>query len=234
MVWVIVLIWVLIVVAFIVYVLRLARGESANRAFSQSLNDRVRRGSRRQREREGRLPRIAGGRLSFIPNPDGSVDGVEEDRPRPIKCPVHVNSPFVVEMRALLTSESTDKIELWQTNEGRLVTPLKPNMNGGTGEFARSDGALQTGKSRGKTQDTVGHDGGGATEHGGWADHGDPDGSTISSNQAQSGNPASADAEADPTGGKSLSSRQVPEEPVAVTSDVMPAVKSQHDGRRGQ
>ncbi len=227
MVWVIVLIWVLIVVAFIVYVLRLARGESANRAFSQSLDDRVRRGSRRQREREGRLPRIAGGRLSFIPNSDGSDCGTEEDQPRPINCPVHVNSHSVVEMRALLTSESTDEIELWQTNEGRLVTPLKPNMNGGTGEFVLSDGASQSGKLHRKPQDAAGHDDGGAAECGGRRNHGDSNGSTIPDSQVQSGNSASADKENDPGGGKSRPSRQVPEEPVAVTSDVMPAIKSQ-------
>nr|WP_273398876.1 hypothetical protein [Bifidobacterium indicum] len=139
MVWVIVLIWVLVVVAFIVYVLRLARGESANRAFSQSLNERVLRGAGRQRE--DRLPRIGGGRLSFIPNPDGRAEDSQEGGSGSINCPVYVNSASVVEMRALLSSDFTDEIELWQTNEGNLVTPLNPHADDGIGGFVVAEPA---------------------------------------------------------------------------------------------
>lgn len=152
MVWVIVLIWVLVVVAFIVYVLRLARGESANRAFSQSLNERVFRGAGRRRE--DRLPRIGGGRLSFIPNPDGSAEDSEEGGTGSIKCPVYVNSASVVEMRALLSSDFTDEIELWQTNEGNLVTPLKPHTDDGFEGFIVEESA-QAGEPVAVTSDVI-------------------------------------------------------------------------------
>lgn len=134
MVWVIVLIWVLVVAAFIIFVLRLARGESANRAFSQSLNDRVRKATRRRGGRKDELPRIAGGRLAFTPNAAQTARESDEQQGKPVRFPVYVNSPSVVEMRALLTSESTDELELWQTNHGQLVTPSIPKDQAIVGE----------------------------------------------------------------------------------------------------
>ena len=109
MVWMIVLVWVLVVVAFIVFVLRLALGESQDRAFSQSLNERVRRAARRQQERENKLPRIAGGHLSFAPG-SGEDAPTAEDLAHPY--PVYVNSSSVVEVRGMLASDSTDEINL--------------------------------------------------------------------------------------------------------------------------
>ena len=107
MVWMIVLVWVLVVVAFIVFVMRLALGESQDRAFSQSLDERVHRAARRQQERENQLPRVAGGRLSFEPG-SGQEASAAEDSAHP--CPVYVNSPSVVEVRGLQASDSTDEI----------------------------------------------------------------------------------------------------------------------------
>ena len=109
MVWMIVLVWVLVVVAFIVFVLRLALGESQDRAFSQSLDERVRRAARREQERENKLPRIAGGNLSFAPG-SGEDAPTAEDTEHPY--PVYVNSSSVVEVRGMLASDSTDEINL--------------------------------------------------------------------------------------------------------------------------
>lgn len=109
MVWLIVLIWVLVVAAFIVFVMRLALGESQDRAFSQSLNERVRRAARRQQERENKLPRIAGGHLSFAPG-SGEDAPTAEDLAHPY--PVYVNSSSVVEVRGMLASDSTVEINL--------------------------------------------------------------------------------------------------------------------------
>ena len=109
MVWMIVLVWVLVVVAFIVFVMRLALGESQDRAFSQSLNERVRKAARRQQERENKLPRIAGGHLSFAPGSDEGAS-TAEDTEHPY--PVYVNSSSVVEVRGMLASDSTDEINL--------------------------------------------------------------------------------------------------------------------------
>ena len=109
MVWLIVLVWVLVVVAFVVFVMRLALGESQDRAFSQSLDERVRRAARRQQERENKLPRIAGGHLSFSPG-SGEDVSTAEDGEHPY--PVYVNSSSVVEVRGLLASDSTDEINL--------------------------------------------------------------------------------------------------------------------------
>ena len=109
MVWMIVLVWVLVVVAFIVFVMRLALGESQDRAFSQSLNERVRKAARRQQERENKLPRIAGGHLSFAPG-SGEDAPTAEDLAHPY--PVYVNSSSVVEVRGMLASDSTDEINL--------------------------------------------------------------------------------------------------------------------------
>ena len=109
MVWLIVLVWVLVVVAFIVFVMRLALGESQDRAFSQSLDERVRRAARRQQERENRLPRIAGGHLSFAPGSDEGAS-TAEDTEHPY--PVYVNSSSVVEVRGMLASDSTDEINV--------------------------------------------------------------------------------------------------------------------------
>ena len=109
MVWLIVLIWVLVVAAFIVFVMRLALGESQDRAFSQSLNERVHRAARRQQERENKLPRIAGGHLSFAPG-SGEDAPTAEDRAHPY--PVYVNASSVVEVRGMLASDSTDEINV--------------------------------------------------------------------------------------------------------------------------
>ena len=109
MVWLIVLIWVLVVAAFIVFVMRLALGESQDRAFSQSLNERVHRAARRQQERENQLPRVAGGHLSFAPG-SGEDASTAEDSEHPY--PVYVNSSSVVEVRGMLASDSTDEINL--------------------------------------------------------------------------------------------------------------------------
>ena len=109
MVWLIVLVWVLVVVAFVVFVMRLALGESQDRAFSQSLDERVRRAARRQQERENKLPRIAGGHLSFSPG-SGEDVSTAEDGEHPY--PVYVNSSSVVEVRGLLASDSTDELNL--------------------------------------------------------------------------------------------------------------------------
>ncbi|QYN61101.1 hypothetical protein GYM67_08605 [Bifidobacterium asteroides] len=109
MVWLIVLVWVLVVMAFIVFVMRLALGESQDRAFSQSLNERVRRAARRRQERENKLPRIAGGHLSFAPG-SGEDAPTAEDLAHPY--PVYVNSFSVVEVRGTLASDSTDEINL--------------------------------------------------------------------------------------------------------------------------
>ncbi|MCT6900341.1 MAG: hypothetical protein M3Z49_06525 [Bifidobacteriales bacterium] len=109
MVWLIVLVWVLVVAAFIVFVLRLALGESQDRAFSQSLNERVHRAARREQERENKLPRIAGGNLSFAPG-SGEDAPTAEDTEHPY--PVYVNSSSVVEVRGMLASDSTDEINL--------------------------------------------------------------------------------------------------------------------------
>ena len=109
MVWMIVLVWVLVVVAFIVFVMRLALGESQDRAFSQSLDERVRKAARRQQERENKLPRIAGGHLSFAPG-SGEDAPTAEDLAHPY--PVYVNSSSVVEVRGMLASDSTDEINL--------------------------------------------------------------------------------------------------------------------------
>ena len=109
MVWLIVLVWVLVVAAFIVFVMRLALGESQDRAFSQSLDERVRRAARRQQERENKLPRIAGGHLSFAPGSDEGAS-TAEDTEHPY--PVYVNSSSVVEVRGMLASDSTDEINL--------------------------------------------------------------------------------------------------------------------------
>lgn len=109
MVWLIVLVWVLVVAAFIVFVMRLALGESQDRAFSQSLDERVRRAARRQQERENKLPRIAGGHLSFAPG-SGEDAPTAEDRAHPY--PVYVNASSVVEVRGMLASDSTDEINV--------------------------------------------------------------------------------------------------------------------------
>ena len=109
MVWLIVLVWVLVVAAFIVFIMRLALGESQDRAFSQSLDERVRRAARRQQERENKLPRIAGGHLSFAPGSDEGAS-TAEDTEHPY--PVYVNSSSVVEVRGMLASDSTDEINL--------------------------------------------------------------------------------------------------------------------------
>lgn len=125
MVWLIVLIWVLVVMAFIVFVMRLARGESQDRAFSQSMDERVRRAARRRQEQENQLPRIAGGRLSFAPG-SGQDAPTDEDFARPY--PVYVNSSSVMEVRGLMASSSTDEINPPRPPSTDSASPVSPRQ----------------------------------------------------------------------------------------------------------
>lgn len=149
MVWLIVLVWVLVVAAFIVFVMRLALGESQDRAFSQSLDERVRRAARRQQERENKLPRIAGGHLSFAPG-SGEDAPTAEDLAHPY--PVYVNSSSVVEVRGMLASDSTDETNLPRPPSGDSAssTTLRqkknavPSVSAASGPPAPRNSALRS------------------------------------------------------------------------------------------
>ncbi|AKV55694.1 hypothetical protein [Bifidobacterium actinocoloniiforme] len=112
MVWVILLVWIAVVVALVVFVLRLARGESHDRAFSEAVNERTRRRAAR-RDRAGQskeatpklLPRIAGTAPSFTPQePRQPLRRAQPyiDDEDTMEHPVYVNDSSVVQMRSLL------------------------------------------------------------------------------------------------------------------------------------
>ncbi|BDR55372.1 hypothetical protein KIMH_14830 [Bombiscardovia apis] len=110
MVWVFILAWVVIAAALVVFVLRLAQGESHDRTFTQALDERAwhraHKGEPEEDEQETRLPRIGGTTPAFTPQQSGQelrqahTYGDDEET---MDHPVYVNEDFVVEMKAMKT-----------------------------------------------------------------------------------------------------------------------------------
>lgn len=103
MVWVIMLVWIVVAISLVVFVLRLAHGESYDRGSSDSSTS------------EARAPRRVGSFQAFTPSQSrqllrrahpyvGNEDTMDH--------PVYVNGSSVVEMRALAFPELTESDEV--------------------------------------------------------------------------------------------------------------------------
>ncbi|BDR53810.1 hypothetical protein KIM372_17170 [Bombiscardovia nodaiensis] len=113
MVWLIILAWVVLVAALVVFVLRLAKGESHHQSFTQAMDERSRRKERKsEREREPdeseqqRQPRVAGTAPAFTPqghNLPLRRAHPYRDPEDTMENPVYINESSVVEVRALGT-----------------------------------------------------------------------------------------------------------------------------------
>lgn len=224
MVWIIVGVWVLVVVAFVVMVLRLARGESLDRAFSQALDKRIHRAAMRDREALDRLPRMAGGRLSFPPRMKDQDDEPGADGIISLACPVYVNSSSVVEMRALLTSATTGEIHIHLPSGRQIPVPWGgPGVS--TAEFEPPAEGIPTAEGQGRV--TAASEGDDIHKKGEALRDAPAPGGRLSL-AADPGHGASSKEDQvdragieDPKDGREPSEQA---EPLAVTSEVLPAV----------
>jgi hypothetical protein len=120
MVWAI-LIWLAVVVALVVVVLRLARGESHRGASYEPVDDML---ASEQEARELRSPRVAGTAPSFQPTGhprpeyrnDDTLDSTMEN-------PVYVNNSSVVEVRALFKPDERDGQQPGEDAAGHTQRP---------------------------------------------------------------------------------------------------------------
>lgn len=131
MVWAI-FIWLAVVIALVVVVLRLARGESHQGASYEPVDDLL---DAEQQSQQARSPRVAGTAPSFQPTGhprpeyrgDDTLDSTMEN-------PVYVNNASVVEVRALFKSgerrddkqSATELKAPSSANDSDAIHPLKP------------------------------------------------------------------------------------------------------------
>jgi hypothetical protein len=121
MVWAI-LIWLAVVIALVVVVLRLARGESHKGGSYEPVDDLL---ANEREAREMRSPRVAGTAPSFQPTghprpeyrSDDTLDSTMEN-------PVYVNNASVVEVRALF---KPDERESEQANDKLIAHAQGPD-----------------------------------------------------------------------------------------------------------
>lgn len=125
MVWAI-LIWLAVVIALVVVVLRLARGESHRGGSYEPVDDML---ESEQEARQARSPRVAGTAPSFQPTGrprheyrgDDTLDSTMEN-------PVYVNNASVVEVRALFKPEDS---QVLKADEGESHNVAQRNPDSG-------------------------------------------------------------------------------------------------------